>query len=433
MSQQKQLQRAAIRLYNLHSCTPLSCFIQHVAPILTFLLPRRDFSTSYPCTVIKKNQVAKEVDVPGHIFRIPGVNRSRHADVPEFLDDVPPSSNTPPFLKIVMPDTPSFSSGHFRPESSAIRTLTGSTISSSEREVFARIFDEMLTQPISESGKRHRFLRSNRIGKAHESTSKSKGLSLSAALLDESLLLTPEEVEEYPVALRPLAAAFAREESHEEKDPTWEKWEKRIDSCRTDFDLARLIDSDVFSVMEARAQGVVPLPGKEPFTTLRPVYSLILIKTMRRLRVVFHNALAAHTLFLRAKMLSAESYVLGCTVQLYNELLLSRWESFTDLFSISEILDEMSTNGVKGDEETVDILQRIQDDVHEWATHGAEAARPVWLAEKERMGKLERIRKEILASIENEVDGKDTLEMEKEVQKLGESKTQEMEKDGQLL
>ena len=116
---------------------------------------------------------------------------------------------------------------------------------------------------------------------------------------------------------------------------------------------------------------------------------------MRLFRIIFHNPLAAHTLFLRAKMLSAESYVLGCTTQLYNELLLSRWESFTDLFSISEILDEMSTNGVKGDRQTVQILQRIQDDVQEWATQGAEAARPVWIAEKERMVKLERIQKEI--------------------------------------
>ena len=122
-------------------------------------------------------------------------------------------------------------------------------------------------------------------------------------------------------------------------------------------------------------------------------YSSILLKAMRFDFYIYHNPLAAHNLFLRAKMLSAESYVLGCTTKLYNELLLSRWESFTDLFSISEILDEMNTNGVAGDRDTADILQRIQSDVQEWATCGVEAVRPIWLAEKERMAKLERIQK----------------------------------------
>ena len=144
-------------------------------------------------------------------------------------------------------------------------------------------------------------------------------------------------------------------------------------------------------------------------------------------RIIFRNPLAAHTLFLRAKMLSAESYVLGCTTQLYNELLLSRWESFTDLFSISEILDEMSTNGVKGDGQTVQILQRIQDDVQAWATQGVESVRPVWIAEKERMGKLERIQKEIMAKIENDVQENEIVELEKEVSTLSLPRDPEIE------
>jgi hypothetical protein len=199
-----------------------------------------------------------------------------------------------------------------------------------------------------------------------------------------------------------------------------------MDECSTDFELAKFLDMDVFSIMEAHAQGLPPVAGKTSFTLLRSVYNLILIKAMRHFRIVFHNALAAHTLFLRAKTLSAESYVLGCTTELYNELLLSRWESFTDLFSISEILDEMNMNGVKGDGQTVRILQRIQDDVHEWATTGAEAARPVWLAEKERMLKLERIQREISSAIESDVQDEDTLELEKEVEALSKPKVDEV-------
>ena len=303
-----------------------------------------------------------------------------------------------------MPKTPKFTAGHFRPESTAVKTLNGSTISSGEREVFARIFDEMLTQPITDAPKRPRFIQSRRTSEPLENVPKmGRKLSFSASFHDESLFLTPQEVEEYPLALRPLAAEFSREHVVP-KDQELRNWEKRLDSCSTDFELANFLDSEVFHVMEAHAQGLPPEAGKTSFTSLRTNYSSILLKAMRLFRLLYHNPLAAHTLFLRAKMLSAESYVLGCTTKLYNELLLSRWESFTDLFSISEILDEMNTNGVAGDRDTADILQRIQSDVQEWATCGVEAVRPIWLAEKERMAKLERIQRETLMKIEKKVE-----------------------------
>jgi len=209
-----------------------------------------------------------------------------------------------------MSDTPTLKSGHFRPESTAVRTLSGSTISSREREVFAKIFDEMLTQPIFDGPRRHRFIKSRRTERPNESIPKSsRGLSLSAASLEESLFLTTQEVEEYPPALRPLAAEYSRKEV-KPKDTEWKNWETRLDSCSTDFELSKFLDLEVFSIMEAHAQGLPPEAGKSSFESLRSNYSSILLKAMRLFRIIFRNPLAAHTLFLRAKMLSAESYVL---------------------------------------------------------------------------------------------------------------------------
>jgi hypothetical protein len=231
-----------------------------------------------------------------------------------------------------------------------------------------------------------------------------RSLGMSASLLEESLFLTPKEVEEYPAALRPLAAKFAREERKETGEGgEGEAIMRRMDACKNDYEVSQFLDQEVFSVMEAHAQGRrLPANGTFPFDTIRANYSLILLKAMRLYRVMYQNPLAAHTLFLRAKTLSAESYVLGCTTPLYNELLRSRWESFTDLFSISEILDEMSANGVKGDGETIEILKKIQEDVDEWATQGPEVARALWVSEKERMGKLERAQKEIVGRMEED-------------------------------
>ena len=289
--------------------------------------------------------------------------------------------------------------------------------------MFAKIFDQMITQPISEERRKHRFLREKKTEPA--TGGKRRSLGISASLLDESLFLTPKEVEEYPAALRPLAARFAREERKGgESGGEEEVIVRRMDVCKTDYEVSLFLDREVFSVMEAHAQGRrLPANGTFSFDTIRANYSLILLKAMRLYRITYQNPLAAHTLFLRAKTLSAESYVLGCTAPLYNELLVSRWESFTDLFSICEILDEMSANGVKGDVETIEIIKKIQEEVEEWATQGPEVARALWVGEKERMGKLERAQKEIAArleedNIEEEVLDEDPAELEEDLRSL---------------
>ena len=290
--------------------------------------------------------------------------------------------------------------------------------------MFAKIFDQMITQPIMEERHRHRFIRGKN---ADLETGSPRRLSMSASLLDESLFLTPKEVEEYPAALRPLAARFARVERKQSEDGgEWNVIERRLDSCKNDYEVSQFLDREVFSAMEAHAQGR-PLPpnGTYSFDAIRANYSLILLKAMRLYRITYRNPLAAHTLFLRAKTLSAESYVLGCTPLLYNELLISRWESFTDLFSITEILDEMSANGVKGDMDTIQILKRIQEDVDEWATRGPEVARAVWIGERERMRKLEGAQKDIAEGMEDnakeDVRYEDVADLERDVDSLNDS------------
>jgi hypothetical protein len=438
MSQHKQLQRAATKLYNAHSCTSSKhTYSNNPAPLLTFLLPRSQFSTSTRKSQSQSktlNQVAKEVDILSHVFRIPGVGQSNPSSPStknpnEFLDTEPPARNSPPFLKIVMsPPDPASSPtpGTFRPESNAVKSLSGSTISSGEREIFAKIFDQMLTQSIPSSSKAA-YVKGKKVDRPSEQVSEKsrRGQFLSAALLDDSLFLTPKEVAEYPPALRPLAARIGRraEDTEIVKGHDWTELEKTLDHLDTDLSLLQFLDEEVFAVMEGQIQGLTK--GGWSTESVRRNYSLILLKAMRLLRTSFGNPLAAHTLFLRAKTLSAESYVLGCSTQLYNELLLSRWHTFTDLYSITEILDEMTTNGLKGDGQTIQILQRIQDDVHEWATQGAEAFRAIWVAEKERMGKLERMQREIVGRIESDVEAEDMkADLEKEV-KLLENKPEE--------
>jgi len=278
----------------------------------------------------------------------------------------------------------------------------------------------MLTLPPSEPSKKsHSVKPLRRVGRSREAAGGGGGGGgaaegklgrMSPSVLDDEVFLTAGEVAEYPAGLRSVAARAVGGELKETslQSGTRTEIEREMDSCETDVALFQFLDNKIFSVMET---GSV-----EDRAKLRDGYPLILLKAMKMFRVMFGRPLVAMTFFLKVKTLSAESYVLGCTTQLYNELLLARWERFTDLSSVMDILEEMNLNGLRGDGQTIQILQRIQDDVKEWVTEGNELELAVWKEEKDKMTKLDKIRREMIDKIEMEVDvGAMEQELEKEV------------------
>jgi hypothetical protein len=362
--------------------------------------------------VSKRNQLAKEIDYPSQAFQRKqhdNISFSQFVEPPhssELLDDSPPSRNDSPYLKIIMPpasattSTPS-RARTFRPDMS--NKLPGSTISSSEREIFAKIFDQMLTLP-SDLSKPHSSIKPIKKASKFRETVGGRGkMNISATLLDEDLYLTPQEAAEYPPGLRPLAARLVREDESA-KIGHWTEVQKEMDQCNTEVDLLKVLDKRVFSVMQG--------DDLDQRAAFREAYPLMLLKAMRMFRVTFHKPLLAMTLFFRVKGLSAESYVLGCTTQLYNELLLARWDGYADLSSVIDTLDEMSANGLRGDRQTVQILQRVRDDVDEWITTGNEVIQVVWREEKDRMNKVDKIQREMIAKLESEVQKGEDLEKE---------------------
>ena len=281
--------------------------------------------------------------------------------------------------------------------SSRLRTyrpdMSKSTLSSSEKELFAKIFDEMLTAPARTPGGRGSMKHIRRAINSGEMKGASKKMGISAALLDDEVFLTAEEAAEYPPGLRSLAARLVKEEE-EIKEGDWAEVQRAMDECESEVELLSLLDSKVLSVMRGEN---VELKQK-----LREVYPQLLLKGIKLLRLNFGKPLLAITLFLRVKGISAESYVLGCTTPMYNELLRARWVGFSDLGSVMDILEEMSSNGLKGDAKTVQILKRIQDDVQEWMTEGNELLQVIWKDERHRLNKLDKIHKEMFSKLEEE-------------------------------
>lgn len=75
----------------------------------------------------------------------------------------------------------------------------------------------------------------------------------------------------------------------------------------------------------------------------------------------------ALTIFEKAKQKSVVSYISGCTVQVYNAMLLLRWEVWRDINGMLDLAEEMTVNGIEFDNQSRKIIRAV---VHEVESEG---------------------------------------------------------------
>ncbi|GAN01163.1 hypothetical protein MAM1_0005d00594 [Mucor ambiguus] len=75
----------------------------------------------------------------------------------------------------------------------------------------------------------------------------------------------------------------------------------------------------------------------------------------------------ALTIFEKAKQKSVVSYISGCTVQVYNAMLLLRWEVWRDINGMLDLAEEMTVNGIEFDNQSRRIIRTA---VHEVESEG---------------------------------------------------------------
>ncbi|CEJ03071.1 Putative Adenosinetriphosphatase [Rhizopus microsporus] len=63
------------------------------------------------------------------------------------------------------------------------------------------------------------------------------------------------------------------------------------------------------------------------------------------------------SIFEQVKEKSIKSYVSGCTADVYNAILLLRWEAWKDVYGMLDLLEEMSSNGIAVNNETRNIVR----------------------------------------------------------------------------
>jgi hypothetical protein len=84
---------------------------------------------------------------------------------------------------------------------------------------------------------------------------------------------------------------------------------------------------------------------------------------MRTFRDHYSDPNLALFIFHHTQKLSIISYVFGCSTEVYNELIKTRWDCFRDLQGVYNAIDEMKVNGVPLDSATQKLIEIIRHDV----------------------------------------------------------------------
>jgi Mtf2 family len=196
------------------------------------------------------------------------------------------------------------------------------------------------------------------------------------------------DVNRYPASLRAAAAkalglVSARSPQHsqeEERDsidgleeirqPERQRVENLMRAATTDTELWQIMEEEVFSLIERLGLGKKSAPNEEnkkPRTrkpldrsVYGPLYPSHLLLGLRLLDRSFAkpSPLALNVLP-RIKSLGIISQVLGASTALYNELLRIYWSRHDDFLGVLKLLAEMDQAGLDLDEETLSIVNEI--------------------------------------------------------------------------
>ncbi|KAI8380945.1 uncharacterized protein BYT42DRAFT_564733 [Radiomyces spectabilis] len=97
--------------------------------------------------------------------------------------------------------------------------------------------------------------------------------------------------------------------------------------------------------------------------TYPPYYANILQKAIHQASMKFGDGYLALAIFEQAKAKSVESYVFGCTSDVYNAVLMTRWKLWKDIQGMLNVIEEMVVNGVAFNDETRHVIRMAHETV----------------------------------------------------------------------
>ncbi|KAJ6263767.1 hypothetical protein Dda_2338 [Drechslerella dactyloides] len=169
------------------------------------------------------------------------------------------------------------------------------------------------------------------------------------------------------VGLPREAAGLPSDEHTEERAAEYNLLKNKLGECGSDLEVWEFLDKHVFSMVREPPTPPSADDTTTPATATTPPssnYPKLLRDAIRVFRNAYRDYDACIALFEHVKRLGPESYIIGCSVALYNEVLLARWIGYRDIQAIGDLLDEMRLNGVEGDTRTAAIVTDVLADIN---------------------------------------------------------------------
>ena len=306
-----------------------------------------------------------------------------------------------------------------------------STITPSEAEIFKGIFDE-ISQGRMPSGKKRSAPSQGVSGLLSESTPQDQAPGMARSIVEQARVMEFRDkiLRRYPPSLRnaaqialglyelePNSSTSSHMMELDEADQA--KWEERsryerarvkerervdalMQACRTDADLWRVMEQEVFSLparlgiakgkgskgkklqKRSRSQETASAsnnqdtqPGADDEKRVMDVHGPLYPHFINSGLELFETAFArpseyAFQILPRIKDLGLPSYVLGVSTPFYARLARMHWNRFGDATAALDTVQEMSSAGLYADEAVHQLLVTIRDHLHgcTWGAQG---------------------------------------------------------------
>ncbi|KAK8242524.1 hypothetical protein IWZ00DRAFT_379585 [Phyllosticta capitalensis] len=252
----------------------------------------------------------------------------------------------------------------------ALHERTDTSVTATEREAFKKLFEKYTSRAKENPQDPFEFSDKNTLDEIlAEATGRSgKEPDLATGLKSPMGDLTATRRKEYKVTNRYTVLRHKQQSQH---DRVVAKFLK----AKSDIELWNILEREVFSIirrLDLDEPGMLESAMDQPKSTsgdknmdfseleiIGPNYPTFLLHFMRQLRVDFPTSTLAMSVLPAVKSLGRESFALGVSTELYNELIAITWLTFADFESIDEILTEMKEGGIRFDQATYDMIRSI--------------------------------------------------------------------------
>nr|CAG8510128.1 13917_t:CDS:2 [Entrophospora candida]CAG8627661.1 8088_t:CDS:2 [Entrophospora candida] len=136
---------------------------------------------------------------------------------------------------------------------------------------------------------------------------------------------------------------------------------QEMDGCHTVQEFIKFLGAKLFnsSILSNFSKNHV---SNELYKQFPSNYSLLIKEAICKSHLKFNDPYLALSVFEQSKRCGIVSYIMGCNVDVYNELLRIRWKYWNDLVGIKRLLDEMKSNGIYDNEETNELINKIHSE-----------------------------------------------------------------------